>query len=308
MEHDLTTDVSVPGPDRFPRLDPALPQYAVIGYPIGHSLSPVMHTAAFRALNIQASYVALEVQPGDLGEFVSSMRRDPWRGANVTVPFKEVVLDLVDDLADSARAIRAVNTVVARDGRLTGHNTDARGFLRALTDDAGFNAAGAKALIVGAGGAAKAVVYGLLQAGICKIVIANRDVARAERLRDAFDDGTRISVLPTGELGESEKDVDLLVNATSIGMSGGPAPESSPLPDGWLPNRALVYDLIYRPAATPLLRISRLAGLPILGGLPMLVYQGAESFELWTERPAPVNQMLAAVRSTLEEAAACFDS
>jgi shikimate dehydrogenase len=208
-------------------------------------------------------------------------------GLNVTIPHKRAVLPLVDELADSARVIGAVNTIVKRDGRVIGHNTDAAGFMRGLTD-AGFAVSGAKVLVLGAGGAARAVVYALSDAN-ASVVIWNRTRERAERLALEFR-ADAINRSPNATLGM----FDLIVNTTSVGMS--PHPDETPLqfPMGERPPQ-WVYDLVYRPQETRFLREARAAGARTIGGLEMLVYQGAEAFTLWTGRAAPVDVMRSAI-------------
>jgi shikimate dehydrogenase len=259
----------------------------VIGYPIGHSLSPRMHNAALRALSLDGEYSAIAVESAGLHKTLRGLFAQGFDGLNVTIPHKQAVLPLMDELANSARVIGAVNTILKQDGHLVGHNTDAAGFTRGLTD-AGFNPAGAKVLVLGAGGAARAVVYALSDAR-ASVVIWNRTHERAERLAlefgaDAFDR------LPIATLGM----FDLIVNTTSVGMS--PHPDDTPLqfPRGECPPQ-WVYDLVYSPRETRFLREARAAGAVTIGGLEMLVYQGAEAFTLWTGRAAPVEVMRNAI-------------
>ncbi|HEX7022814.1 MAG TPA: hypothetical protein VF171_08140, partial [Trueperaceae bacterium] len=198
-----------------------------------------------------------------------------------------------------ARAIGAVNTLVHHGGMLLGHNTDAGGFLRAL-HQAGFAPQGKHALVLGAGGAARAVAYALLRAGVARLDLHNRSKDRAEALAGRFAALGQVRVPDDSELEAGVRDADLLVNTTPVGMEqGGVDPGDSPLPGGLLPVRALVVDLIYRPAETRLLAGARAAGLAVQNGLPMLVYQGAASFALWTGREAPAEIMFEAARAAL---------
>jgi shikimate dehydrogenase len=282
----------------------------VIGYPLAHSISPRFQQPAFDHLGLDVSYRAYETPPGALAPFFASMRAGGWLGCNVTIPHKQAVFDLLDGVSEEARLIGAVNTVVCEaDGRLSGHNTDAAGFLRALTESAGYDPAGQGAVLLGAGGAALAVAVALLRAGASRLWIANRTLARAEALVSAlgrhFLRG-RLSAVPLqaqalrGPIGEAS----LLVNSTSVGMSHGPDPQGTPLPEpagGLLGPHLLVYDLVYNPARTPLLRAAEAAGARTQEGLPMLIYQGALAFERWTGRPAPIEVMMAHGRRALGE-------
>ena len=259
----------------------------VIGYPIGHSLSPCMHNAALRALSLDGEYSAIAVESAGLPETVRGLFAQGFAGLNVTIPHKQAVLPLMDELANSARVIGAVNTIVKRDGHMIGYNTDAAGFMRGLTDT-GFKPTGAKVLVLGAGGAARAVVYALSDAR-ASVVVWNRTQARAERLASEFG-ADALDCLPVGTLGT----FDLIVNTTSVGMS--PHSNETPLqfPRGERPPQ-WVYDLVYRPRQTRFLREARAAGARTIGGLEMLVYQGAEAFTLWTGRAAPVGVMRSAI-------------
>ncbi len=271
----------------------------LLAHPAGHSVSPAMHNAAFAALGIEARYEARDVAPADLSEVVAFLRTPDVLGANITIPHKLAVLPLLDTLTDAAVAVGAVNTVVDR-GRLLGHNTDASGFLRALREDAGFELAGATAVVLGAGGAARAAVYALLRAGVARLHIYNRTSDKARALATDFGTLGEVGVLGEETLPEAVRRADLLVNTTSVGMErGGVDPDASPLPAGVLPETGLVCDLVYRPERTRLLRDAHAAGLQTQNGLPMLVYQGAEAFRCWTGRNAPTGVMFGAARSAL---------
>jgi len=280
----------------------------VIGYPLKHSISPQFQQPAFDALGLDVSYRAYETPPADLPAFVASLRAPEWLGCNVTIPHKQAVFSLMDEVTDEARLIGAVNTIIREpDGRLAGHNTDAEGFLRALTNDAGFDPAGAAVVLLGAGGAAPAVAVALLRAGAAHIWIANRTVERARALADALGrhfGSQRLAALPLAAdaLRSALAGASLLVNSTSVGMAHGPAPAATPVPPDLLGPHLLVYDLVYNPAQTPLLAAAMQAGARTQPGLPMLIYQGAASFERWTGRPAPIDIMLQAGRQALGQA------
>jgi shikimate dehydrogenase len=267
---------------------------ALLAHPAGHSVSPAMQQAALDALGLDARYEALDVAPDALAAAVAQLRSAPWRGANVSVPHKEAVLPLLDELRPTARRLGAVNTIVRDGDRLVGDNTDLAGFDRAL-DAVGAFAAGTTAVVLGAGGAARAVVAALRDRG-ATVLVANRSVARAEALVAELGAGGA-SVVASGALAAAVRSADLLVQTTTVGMAGGPS--GSPLPDGVLPEAGAVVDLVYRPARTPLLRAAAAAGLVVQNGLPMLVWQGAAAFEAWTGRSAPAEVMGRAAEAAL---------
>ncbi len=258
---------------------------AVIGFPVRHSLSPAMHNAAFRELGLDWIYVACEVAPGAVDAAFAGVRALGFGGLSVTIPHKAAALDAVDEVTDTARAIGAVNTVVpTADGRLRGTNTDGAGFLASLADE-GFDPAGRVCAVLGAGGAARAVVHSLAGAGAAEVVVVNRTPARAA--------ATAALAGAAGRVGTAA-DVtraDLVVNATPLGLAGS---VDLPVDPALLGEGQLVVDLVPNPAVTPLMRAARERGAGAVGGIGMLVHQGALAFELWTGRPAPVAVMRAA--------------
>ena len=270
----------------------------IIGYPLDHSVSPAFQQAAFDALGIAVRYERWPTPPEALAPRILSLSNERMIGANVTVPYKERVAPLMDQVDPLAARIGAINTIVNRSGHLSGYNTDAPGFLRSLTDNGAFQANGARALVLGAGGAARAIVFALTQAGAAMVVISNRTPARAEELMAAVpgQPATSVTTLPWGQ---ALPDADLIVNTTTMGMRGGPAEGQSPLAAPLIPRGSLVCDLVYNPQETPLLAAALMAGARPLGGLPMLVYQGAIAFELWTGRTPPIDLMFAAAREAL---------
>ena len=274
----------------------------IIGYPIAHSISPIFQQAALDHCGIDATYQAYEVAPDDVGRFVNDLRRDGAWGINVTVPHKEAVIPHLDEVDDWATAAGAVNTIVNRDGHLTGHNTDGLGFLRALQDEGGFVPEGSRVLILGAGGAARGVVLALSRAKVSTLIIANRTLERAQRLAELAhsSDSNGIAISLGGrDLIEAAGAADLIVNCTTIGMSHGPDEAGSPLPAVSITSTVLVNDLVYNPLETPLLKAAAQVGAKCLGGILMLVYQGAASFEMWTGRDAPVAVMLEAANKAM---------
>jgi shikimate dehydrogenase len=268
----------------------------------------VFQQAALDYYGIDATYQAWEVPPGRVEEFIQGLRQPDALGINVTVPHKEAVIPYLDEVDDWATEAGAVNTIVKRDGgRLSGHNTDGYGFLRALREGGNFGPRGRRVLVLGAGGAARGIVLALLREGVGELIIANRTLARAEGLvRLAQAKGVKSQAIPLSwnELALAAVQAELIVNCTTIGMAHGPDPRGTPLLRHQIPPTALVYDLVYNPLETPLLREAARAGAGVLGGIQMLVYQGAASFEMWTGKPAPVSVMLAAATRAMEEISA----
>ncbi len=252
-------------------------QLGLIGYPVEHSLSPALHEAALRASGLQGSYSLYLVRPGDveaLCHLIDRLRTGELTGLNMTIPHKQTIMPFLDVLTPSAEMIGAVNTIYIRDGSVIGDNTDAPGF---LTDLDRFMPAPASALVLGAGGAARAVVYGLRNRG-CSVSVAARRLEQAEQLAQQFA-GVAAMDLKIQPLEEGRP--DLIVNATPAGMS--PSIHECPWPTGLaFPEGAAVYDLIYNPAETQLVRRARTAGLRATTGLGMLIEQARLAFELWT--------------------------
>ena len=276
-------------------------QVGLIGYPVSHSLSPQMQQAAFDALGIEARYVLWETQPGTLAQRIASLRSPGVLGANVTIPYKEDVVSLLDEYDAAAVKIGAVNTIVNRDGRLVGYNTDAAGFIRALTDFTGcaFDCHGKKAVILGTGGAARAAAVALLENGVGELALLGRTHGRVDALVNhlrALDSGERW--VSGASLGSSEANrflsvADLLVNATPVGLR---MDDEVLLVDiDLLQAGAFVMDMVFNSSQTRLLGAAHARGCHVLNGLAMLLYQGALAFELWTGRAAPVEPMRAAL-------------
>ena len=263
----------------------------IIGSPVAHSLSPAIQGAALRAAGIDATYERWETPLAALPARVASLRERDCLGANVTIPHKQAVLPLLDEVAPLAAEIGAVNTIVNEGGRLAGHNTDGGGFVAAL-DEAGFAAAGKRFLLVGAGGAARGIAFALHHAGAESIAISNRTPERAAALADAAGAHPAPFDAPPAPY-------DCVVNCTSAGMHASGAETVLPVDPAASDPGALIVDIVYAPEETPLLRAARGAGRPVLGGLPMLIHQGALAFELWTGRPAPLDAMREAARAAL---------
>ena len=273
----------------------------LIGYPLEHSLSPYFQQVALEHYQFDIRYEKWETSPKGLGLVVAKIKEAQNLGANVTVPYKEAVLPLLDELDGQAMLIGAVNTIVKRGNRLIGFNTDAYGFIEALCKEGHFEPEGKGVVILGAGGAARAVSFALVQRKISSLTIINRTFERAKALADSLKGymaetelGTAVTTLPWQNLSSSEAfdHCQLIVNCTTIGTKYTSQEGQSSLSSEVIPRGILVYDLVYNPWPTPLLQMARKAGANILGGLAMLVYQGAASFRLWTGREAPVDIML----------------
>ena len=259
----------------------------IIGHPLSHTLSPILHNWGFSELGIRASYHVWDTPPEKLLAFMAALRTLPIHGASVTIPHKETVMPLVDMLTDSARDIGAVNTMYWQDERLWGDNTDVTGFMAPLLE---CGKTPGTALVLGAGGAARAAVYGLHRAG-WKVLLSSRTESRADRLAHSFQAAQvpwndRHSVRP-----------DLLVNTTPLGMSG-PFQALSPWKDS-LAGISLVYDLIYNPKETLLLAQARREGVEAIPGLPMFAHQGLAQFERWTGQRFPLPEALTLLEETL---------
>jgi shikimate dehydrogenase len=269
----------------------------IVGWPVEHSLSPTIHNAAFAAAGLDWAYVPLPVPPEGLSEALTGLAALGFRGVNVTMPHKTETADLLEELSEDAQLLRAVNTIVVRGGALEGHNTDAPGFGRFLRRDAGFDPAGAEALIYGAGGAARACALALARAGVERITVAARDVARAAPLASIVESvGVPLAVVRPADVEDSV--ADLVVNATPVGAPGA-EPAHPALPR--LGPGVLVVDLLYDPPTTDLQRRAREAGATAVGGLGHLLEQAALSFELWTGAPAPLDVMSAAALALLAD-------
>jgi shikimate dehydrogenase len=266
----------------------------LIGHPVAHSLSGAMQQAAFDARGIDAAYELWDRPPIDLPDAIEEVRGDDFLGANVTIPHKERVVPLIDRLTEEAHATGAVNTITREGRRLVGHNTDVPGFSAALDKLVGRAKMPRQAVVLGAGGGARAVVYGLIREGFTRIVIFNRHLHRAEGLVKHFGRSAahmELRAMPWHpSIIESElTKAKILVNATSIGL----AADESPIPAEVLTSELLVLDLIYN--RTRLLRDAEAAGATVQDGETMLLHQGAAAFSLWTGQPAPLDVMAEAL-------------
>jgi shikimate dehydrogenase len=270
--------------------------FGILGHPVASSLSPAMQNAAFQALHINAVYVPFPVSPEDLPQVVRGLAAAGVAGFNLTVPHKRAILPLLEEITPEAEAIGAVNTVRCEAGRMAGTNTDGQGFLLSLTLDLGWMPAGKSVLLLGAGGAARAIAMGLLEKGCASLLIANRTPERAEALaEDCRARFPKAEVRAGGPEAAQGSAPHLLVNSTTVGMGDGAAPVN--LEQAGV--REAVCDIVYSPPETPLLKQAARLGLPRTNGIGMLLYQGTLAFEYWTGRGAPVEVMRAALEAGL---------
>ena len=265
---------------------------AVVANPIKHSISPFIHNSAFEATNTNGVYLAWEVDAAELAETVANIRRYQMYGINLSMPYKEQVIAYLDQLSEEACLIGAVNTVVNREGTLIGYNTDGKGFFKSLPS---FKISRKRLVLLGAGGAAKAILAQAILDGVSQISIFVRS-SSMEKTRPYLEKiqnttGFRVDLLAledVQDLQDSITQADLLVNATSVGMDGS----SQPIPTSIvLPEKLLVADVIYQPFETPFLKWARNQGNQSINGLGMLLYQAAEAFELWTGKEMPTDQI-----------------
>lgn len=269
----------------------------IFGDPIGHTLSPHMHNAAFESVGLDIVFLPFHVRSderGALKKAVEAVRALNMVGVNVTIPHKEKVIKHLDWVDDDAALMGAVNTIVNRDGRLLGYNTDGAGFLESLGLDTGFFPDGKRAFIIGAGGAARSIAYALLKNGAISVVIANRTIERADFLAKELSERFKkpsveaVALSDVALLSTYASKADLVVNTTSLGMMGKGEPE---VPLLSFKRGAVVSDIVYRPLETAFLKKAAQAGLKCHTGLGMLVHQGAIAFELWTGVKAPIEVM-----------------
>jgi len=265
----------------------------LIGDPVEHTMSPAIHNAAFKKLGLDYVYVAFRVKPENLARAVAGLRALNVRGFNVTIPHKVSVVPLLDNLDPLAEKIGAVNTVVNDGGHLKGYNTDAEGFFRALRDK-GIAPQDKEVIVLGAGGASRAISY-ILAANGARLTVLNRSLELewakdiAGLIRRELGKEVKVGVLTPRTLSPALEKADILVNATSVGMN--PSSDKSPVPAGLLKRRHIVFDIVYNPMMTKLIREAKAVGAKVIGGVDMLAWQGALAFEKWTGRTAPVDLM-----------------
>jgi shikimate dehydrogenase len=266
---------------------------AIFGDPIEHTLSPAMHNAAFAAMGLDYVYVPFHVGPDNLKAAVEGIRALGIAGANITVPHKERVIGYLDAVEDEAKRLGAVNTIVNRDGRLTGYNTDGRGFIMSLREDAGFDPKMKRVYLCGSGGAARGIAFALAQAGARRVYLFDIDEPKRDRLvMDINSAFSREVARPAALDSDFIRGAALVVNATPLGMRES---DPMPMPEGSFRPGQVVYDVIYNPAMTKTLAAAQAAGAKAVNGLGMLLYQGVLAFEHWLGKTPPAEVMKAAL-------------
>jgi shikimate dehydrogenase len=275
--------------------------YGVIGDPIEHTLSPVMHTAAFEALKLDCAFLAFKVKPSEVGNAITGMRALNIQGLNVTMPHKEAVIKHLDEIDPTARFLNAVNTIQNKNGKLLGFNTDGVGALKALRANQ-IDPKNKKILLLGAGGAARAIAYSLSKE-VGELVILNRTPKPAEELANLLKQVSNkkitVGVLSSETIETNLADTNVLINATSIGMK--PNADQTPIKAEWLRRNLAVMDIVYNPVETKLVKNAKAAKSSVVSGVEMLIYQGATSFEIWTSCKAPVEVMRKAALNHLKK-------
>ncbi len=273
----------------------------VIGDPIEHTLSPIIHNAAFCSLNLDFAYLAFKVTPAQVGNAIAGMRALDIVGLNVTMPHKEAVIKHLDQIDEAAKFLNAVNTIHNKDDKLFGYNTDGIGALKALKEN-GANPQGKRVLLLGCGGAARAIAYALVQEAD-ELVVLNRTVSEAKelavQLKSMFDKKVTADLLSANVIQEKLSDTDILINATSVGMNSNLS--QSLIKPEWLISNLMVMDIVYNPVETKLVRDAKSVGAKVVSGVEMLIYQGASSFEIWTGKPAPIKVMRTAALEHLNK-------
>jgi len=275
-------------------------QIGILGYPLGHTLSPKIHEAGFKELNLDIEFNVWEVNPSNLEKKIEELRNPNILGFCVTLPHKNSIISFIEEIDDSAKEMNAVNWVVNSEGRLKGYNTDWIGFKESLTYY-GKQITNKDCLVLGAGGSAKAICMALINEKANSIYIYNRTKKNAKDLVSNFHKvGKDIKIIDSSKLSDKDfvSDLDLIINTTSVGMHGGPDPNKSPINTDNINKRALCYDLVYSPEITPFIEQAKHNDIETIGGITMLVFQAIEGFELVTREKAPVKKMLQAVGIT----------
>lgn len=271
------------------RLDSHTVLYGVFGDPIKHSRSPIMLNRAFAETELNAAYVAFHVEQGRLAEAMAGVRSMQFGGVNITIPHKVEAMKLMDELDETAEAIGAVNTVVNKNGRLIGYNTDGIGYTRSLQEETGLSIEGKQVAVIGAGGAARGIVYALLKKKAACVYILNRTVETAKNLAADMEKYGHVVGMGLEELIHKKAEISILINTTSVGMY--PNVDAMPVDRQCLHEGMTVSDIVYNPMKTKLLKTAEELGCRIHGGLGMFIYQGAYAFEYWTGLNAPVQAM-----------------
>ncbi len=283
----------------------------IVGHPLNHSVSVPMHMSAIFTLGIDYVYMSFDILPDNLSYAVSQFKKEHIKGFNVTIPYKEAIMPYLDSIDEHAGRIRAVNTINNENGKLKGYNTDGIGYIKSLKEQTGFDPCGKHVLMIGAGGAARAISFSLLEAGIKSLIIVNRTIDRAQKLTqhlESYFPEATVQALSIDNMNDIRyKGLGLIVNTTPVGMKNIKQTDIGELitlleADGSLLDKnTIVSDIVYNPLETPLLKRAKHAGLRTHGGVGMLVHQGAESFKIWTGVQPPVDVMRQAVLRALQE-------
>lgn len=253
---------------------------AILGNPIIHSKSPIMHNTVFDYLGLNYHYVAFDVKPDDLEKAIEGIRALNICGANVTIPHKIKVMEYLDEISDEAEAIGAVNTIVNQNGKLIGYNTDGEGYVRSLIEETNSDLTEKNIMILGAGGAARAISFTLSKHNVKSIVIVNRNLEKANLLKDKLINNSRVNIIHTDNIRKHINSSDIIINTTSVGMH--PNTDQSLIQKQWIKPYHLVSDIIYNPLVTKLLLDAHESGAITHSGLGMFIYQGIIAFEKWT--------------------------
>jgi len=273
--------------------------YGIIGYPVKHSFSPAMHNAAFKVLNLDAEYELFEIKPEELPAFLNSLKDKEIFGLNVTVPHKEKALLSVelDEKNSHLKKIGAINTILRKNGKIKGFNTDIEGFRKHLKEN--LDPAHKRVAILGAGGASRAVSFVLAEAGAAEIALYDIDKLKSDNITQMIKELFPVfNIYPVGDLGQLNlKNKNLLINATPLGLKDD---DPFPIEENYLHKDLFVYDLIYNPTQTKLLKLAKNIGAKTSNGLGMLLYQGMASFEIWTQKPAPKEVMQKALLEAIK--------
>ncbi len=273
-------------------------EYGVIGFPVGHSMSPFMHNDAFSQLGIDAIYRSIQIEPAELEVKVKELKENEIAGFNVTMPHKVAIMNYLDEVDEVAKSIGAVNTVVLCNGKYKGYNTDGLGFVKGIVEQYG-SLQDKRILLVGAGGACRAIFHTLASLGIESVDIANRTIEKAEQLKEACSYPVQSKVISLETAEQRIEKYDMIVNTTTVGML--PRVNEKSLSLKGIKKNSIVADIVYNPLETLFLKEAKQQGASIQNGLPMFVYQGAIAFELWTGQKPDVKRMTYIVEQQLKK-------
>jgi shikimate dehydrogenase len=283
------------------KIDTKTRMIGLLGYPLEHSFSPAIQNAAFDYMGINKIYLPIEVAPGNLGDVIKGISKMNFDGFNVTIPHKIPILKYLDEIDDLARLIGAVNVVTVNNGVLKGYNTDGSGFITSLEKETGTSVNEKNIFILGSGGASRAISMTLAMKGAKRITICNRTYEKAVALSEDINEKIRICsdsvAMEFNKMKEALEKADILINTTSVGMF--PHTEQTPIDQQLLKRRLIVCDIVYNPVRTRLLREAEKKGCKTLSGIGMLIFQGAESFKLWTGKEAPIEKMFSIVDKSI---------